>query len=61
MNDKRSAGDELVGREEALRLLEVGEEQLRVMIDDGLLTPVGELGNERFSRAKVLAARELGG
>jgi hypothetical protein len=56
-----SMRDELIGREEAMRLLEVGEEQLQVLIDDGLLTPVGESGRERFSRAKVLAARQLGG
>ncbi len=56
-----SMRDELIGREEAMRLLEVGEEQLQLMIDDGLLTPVGESGQERFSRAKLLAVRELRG
>jgi len=30
------------------------------MVEEGILTPVGE-GERRFRRAEVLAARELGG
>lgn len=53
------AGDrDLIGIEEAARQLEVGPAQVQAMIDEGLLTPVGE---GRLSRAEVLAARNLGG
>lgn len=53
-------GSELVGPEEAARLLEVGPAQVQAMIDEGLLTPVGD-GEPRSRRAEVLAVRGLGG
>ena len=51
--------DELIGPEEASRLLEVEPGRLDDMVDEGLLTPVG--ADRRFRRAEVLAVRELGG
>lgn len=61
-----SAGDlgDEVGIEAAARMLEVAPEQVRAMADEGLLTPVkpiDDAGELWFSRAEVLAARNLGG
>lgn len=52
---------ELIGAEEATSLLEVTRDRLQVMIEGGLLNPVGEPGELRFYRGEVVAARELGG
>jgi hypothetical protein len=52
--------DELIGAEEASALLEVAPDRIEVMVSEGLLTPVGD-GELQFSRAEVLATRELGG
>jgi len=54
------APDELIGTDEASALLEVAADRVEVMVEEGILTPVGE-GERRFRRAEVLAARELGG
>lgn len=54
------APDDLVGAEEAAALLEVAADRIEVMVAEGMLTPVGD-GELRFSRAEVVAARELGG
>jgi len=65
MQDDPAGGlDEDIGIDQAARLLEVGHEQVRAMADEGLLTPLaafGEAEDLRFSRAEVLAARNLGG
>ena len=50
-----------IGIEEAARLLETGAEQVRAMLDEGLLTPCEGTEGVRVSRAEVLAARNLGG
>ena len=61
MTDSGSgAPDDLIGVEEASALLEVTADRVEVMVEEGLLTPVGT-GERRFRRAEVLAARELGG
>ena len=52
---------DLIGVEEACGLLEVSPDQVQVMIDGGLLNPVGGPGELRFNRGDVIAARELGG
>jgi hypothetical protein len=52
--------DDVVSADEASALLEVTRDRVDVMVTEGLLTPLGE-GELRFSRAEVLAARELGG
>jgi hypothetical protein len=54
------APDDLIGVDEASALLEVTADRVDVMVEEGLLTPVGD-GDRRFGRAEVLAARELGG
>jgi hypothetical protein len=54
------APDELIGVDEASTLLEVTPDRVEVMVEEGLLSPVGD-GPRRFRRAEVLAARELGG
>lgn len=51
----------LVGEAEAIRLLEVAPDRLAAMVEEGLLTPVGEGPERRFRREEVLAVRELGG
>ena len=48
--------------DEAASLLEVPREQVTTMVDQGLLEPVGDGGDEpRFVRAEVLAVRQMGG
>lgn len=56
--------DDVIGIHEASELLDVPDEQVRTMVEQGLLTPVdtsGTAGEPRFVRATVLAARQLGG
>lgn len=60
MPDNGDAQDDTVEADEAARLLEVGAEQVRAMVEEGLLTPLGR-EPVRFSRAEVLALRNLGG
>lgn len=55
-----SEGD-LVGPAEASRLLEVAPGRLDAMVEEGVLTPVGDGPDRRFRLAEVLAARQLGG
>lgn len=60
--------DDLVGAEEAGRLLGVDLERVAVMMDEGLLNPVPPAvavagdgsGEVCFRRAEVMAVRELG-
>jgi hypothetical protein len=52
---------EIVGATEASALLEVAEDRIPVMVEEGLLTPVASQGDLRFRRAEVLALRQLGG
>lgn len=59
-----SPPDDLVGVEEASRLLEVAPDRVQVMVDEGMLTPVeggGQGAGLRFERSEVLALRQLGG
>ncbi|HVX19825.1 MAG TPA: MerR family transcriptional regulator [Acidimicrobiales bacterium] len=56
--------DALLDDAEAASELEVQPDRIQVMVDQGLLTPVGDTdaeGGRRFRRADVLALRELGG
>jgi hypothetical protein len=57
----REHPDDVIGVEEATALLEVTQDRVQVMIDGGLLNPVGGPGEPRFYRGEVIAARELGG
>jgi excisionase family DNA binding protein len=53
---------DLLSSEEAAELLGVDRERIRVMVDEGMLTPVDDGdGGERFLRAEVEATRLLGG
>ena len=54
------APDDLIGAEEASALLEVAPDRIAMMVSEGMLTPVGD-GELQFTRAEVIAARELGG
>ena len=60
MSDANDATD-LVGVEEAARLLEVTPDRVQVMVDEGMLLPAGGPGEPRFRRDEVIALRELGG
>jgi hypothetical protein len=55
------ADDDLIDREEACSLIEVDAERFDAMVAEGMLDPVGPDDDIRFSRAEVLALRELGG
>jgi hypothetical protein len=62
MSDSQGAQpDDLIGINEVTALLEVAEDRVQVMIEGGLLNPVGGSGEPRFYRGEVIAARELGG
>jgi hypothetical protein len=50
-----------IGIEEAARLLETGVDQVKAMLDEGMLTPCEGTEDVRVSRAEVLAARNIGG
>jgi hypothetical protein len=52
----------VIDAQEAARLLEVRSEQIPVMVEEGILTPVDDgRGATGFSRAEVMAARLMGG
>ncbi|HWC37140.1 MAG TPA: hypothetical protein VG476_01370 [Acidimicrobiales bacterium] len=62
MADRQSEGpDDVIGLDEASALLEVTRDRVQVLIDGGILNPVGRPGEPRFYRGEVIAARELGG
>lgn len=53
--------DELISIGEAAGLLDAGEEQVRTMIGQGLLTRVGDGSDARLRRSEVQAVAEMGG
>jgi hypothetical protein len=53
--------NDTVGATEASALLEVAEDRIPVMVEEGLLTPVPGEGDQHFRRSEVLALRQLGG
>ena len=60
MSDARA--EDVIDAQEAARLLEVSSEQIPVMVDEGILTPVDDgRGATGFARSEVLAARLIGG
>lgn len=62
MSGDSGNGDvDVVGLEEAARLLEVTTGQVQVMVQEGLLTPVAGHDGSSFLRAEVMAVREMGG
>lgn len=54
-------GQDLIDLDEAARLLEVTPDRIMVMVEEGLLEPIGGSGETRFGRGEVEALRELGG
>jgi hypothetical protein len=52
---------DLVDVEEAARLLEVTRDRVMVLVEEGLLEPIGDTDEPRFGRGEVEALRELGG
>jgi len=53
--------DDLIDRDEACALLEIDSERLAAMVNQGMLESVGTDDDPRYSRAEVVALRELGG
>ena len=54
--------DDVVGVEEAAELLGVPAEQVHVLADEGVLTPLDDgAGGQVYARSEVQAARLLGG
>jgi hypothetical protein len=60
-DDANEELDDLIGVEEASRMLEVAPDRVQVMVDEGLLTPAESGDGKQFLRAEVLAVREIGG
>jgi hypothetical protein len=62
VSESEAADDpDRIGIGEAARMLEVGPDQVRAMVEEGLLTAAGPESAHWLSRAEVLAARNLGG
>lgn len=56
-----AAPDDVIGADEARELLGVTEEQIDVLVEEGILTRVERDGRPGFLRAEVEAARLQGG
>jgi hypothetical protein len=53
--------DELITADEACALLEVDADRFQAMVDEEMLDAIESDDGPRYSRAEVLALRELGG
>jgi excisionase family DNA binding protein len=53
--------DDLIDDDEAVALLGVDRERLDAMVAEGMLSATESGDGRRFSRAEVVALRELGG
>jgi len=53
--------EDLISTDEACALLEVDAERFQAMVDEDMVSPVESDDGPRYSRAEVLALRELGG
>ena len=60
-SDENARTEQAVGLDKAAELLDVGPDQVRAMIDEGLLTPLSGYDEPTFDHAEVVAARNLGG
>jgi hypothetical protein len=61
MRKKVDMADDLIDDVEALSLLGVDRERLDAMVAEGMLDVTESGSGRQFSRAEVLALRELGG
>jgi hypothetical protein len=52
---------DVIGLEEVAALLDVSGDRVEVLVEGGLLNPIGGPGEARFYRGEVIAAREQGG
>jgi hypothetical protein len=52
---------DLIDVGEAAQLLEVTPDRIMVLVEEGLLEPIGDSDEPRFGRGEVEALRELGG
>lgn len=52
---------DLIDVDEAAHLLEVTPDRIMVLVEEGLLEPIGDNDEPRFGRGEVEALRELGG
>lgn len=54
------AREEMVGWDEASRLLEVAPSRIQTMVEEDMLSPIETRDGTVFRRAEVMAVRELG-
>jgi hypothetical protein len=59
-NQEPGGPDDLLDADEASALLEVAPDRVDVLVEEGLLTPLGDGEQRRFRRSEVLAVRDLG-
>ena len=59
-NQQPGGPDDLIDAAEASALLEVAPDRVDVLVEEGLLTPIGDGDQRRFRRSEVLAVRDLG-
>ena len=59
-NQEHVGPDDMLDAEEASVLLEVPPDRVDVLVDEGLLTQLGDGEERRFRRSEVLAVRDLG-
>jgi DNA-binding transcriptional MerR regulator len=59
-NSGPTGPDDLIDAAEASALLEVSPDRVDVLVEEGLLTPVGDGEQRQFRRSEVLAVRDLG-
>jgi hypothetical protein len=59
-NQEPTGPDDLLDAGETSSLLEVPPDRIDVLVEEGLLTPVGDAEARRFRRSEVLAVRDLG-
>jgi hypothetical protein len=52
---------DVIRLEEVGALLDVSRDRVEVLVEGGLLNPIGGPGEARFYRGEVIAAREQGG
>jgi hypothetical protein len=60
-DDESAQSGDVIGLEEVTALLEVSRDRVQVLVEGGLLNPIGGPGEPCFYRGEVVAAREQGG
>jgi len=61
VDETQGETDELIGADEASRVLEVQPDRIDIMVAEGMLSAVEGPGGPQFRRAEVMALRQQGG